>query len=51
MYEIDAHYLTRIDSQELSSKADVQYVPGGATQNSIRIAQWLLQVHNMYHWA
>lgn len=22
----------------------VQYVPGGATQNSMRIAQWLLQV-------
>lgn len=22
----------------------VEYIPGGATQNSIRIAQWLLQV-------
>ncbi len=30
--------------QELAAKSDVQYVAGGATQNSIRIAQWLLQV-------
>ena len=30
--------------QELADKPDVQYVAGGATQNSIRIAQWLLQV-------
>jgi len=30
--------------QELAAKPDVQYVAGGATQNSIRIAQWLLQV-------
>ncbi len=22
----------------------VEYIPGGATQNSIRIAQWMLQV-------
>ena len=30
--------------QELSNKSDVQFIPGGATQNSMRIAQWLLQV-------
>lgn len=30
--------------QELSDRSDTQYVAGGATQNSIRIAQWLLQV-------
>ena len=30
--------------QELADKPDVQYVAGGATQNSIRIAQCLLQV-------
>lgn len=23
---------------------DVEYIPGGATQNSVRIAQWMLQV-------
>merc|ERR1719199_57824 len=23
--------------------AGVQYIPGGATQNSIRVAQWMLQ--------
>ncbi|KAK9826318.1 hypothetical protein WJX74_008518 [Apatococcus lobatus] len=28
----------------LADKKDVQYIPGGATQNSIRIAQWMLQV-------
>lgn len=26
------------------AKKDVQYVAGGATQNSIRAAQWMLQV-------
>ena len=30
--------------QELSDRQDTQYLPGGATQNSIRVAQWLLQV-------
>ncbi|EIE21409.1 adenosine kinase isoform 1T-like protein [Coccomyxa subellipsoidea C-169] len=30
--------------KELAAKSDVQYVAGGATQNSIRAAQWLLQV-------
>jgi adenosine kinase len=30
--------------QELAAKKDVQYVAGGATQNSIRAAQWMLQV-------
>lgn len=24
--------------------ADVEYIAGGATQNSIRVAQWMLQV-------
>ena len=30
--------------QEMAAKSDVQYVAGGATQNSIRAAQWMLQV-------
>ncbi|CAL5229682.1 g13050 [Coccomyxa viridis] len=30
--------------EDLTAKKDVQYVAGGATQNSIRAAQWLLQV-------
>ena len=30
-------------TQELSSKPDVEYIPGGATQNSIRVAQWVLR--------
>jgi len=30
--------------QELAAAKGVQYVPGGATQNTIRIAQWMLQV-------
>ena len=29
--------------QELADKPDVQYVPGGATQNTIRVAQWMLK--------
>jgi sugar/nucleoside kinase (ribokinase family) len=29
--------------QELAEKKDVEYIPGGATQNSIRVAQWVLQ--------
>lgn len=29
--------------QELASRPDVQYIAGGATQNSIRVAQWMLQ--------
>eukprot|EP00929_Paragymnodinium_shiwhaense_P045687 TRINITY_DN2330_c0_g3_i2.p2 TRINITY_DN2330_c0_g3~~TRINITY_DN2330_c0_g3_i2.p2 ORF type:complete len:371 (-),score=84.20 TRINITY_DN2330_c0_g3_i2:148-1173(-) len=28
---------------ELAAQPSVQFVPGGATQNSIRVAQWLLQ--------
>jgi adenosine kinase len=32
--------------KELAAKSDVEYIAGGATQNSIRIAQWLLQVPN-----
>ncbi|XP_042475674.1 adenosine kinase 2-like [Macadamia integrifolia] len=29
---------------ELSSKFNVEYIAGGATQNSIRVAQWMLQI-------
>jgi adenosine kinase len=29
---------------ELSSKDNVEYIAGGATQNSIRVAQWMLQI-------
>lgn len=29
--------------QELAARPDVQYIAGGATQNSIRVAQWMLQ--------
>ncbi|KAJ8616052.1 hypothetical protein MRB53_035424 [Persea americana] len=29
--------------QELSTKYNVEYTAGGATQNSIRVAQWMLQ--------
>eukprot|EP00933_Yihiella_yeosuensis_P014531 TRINITY_DN129_c0_g1_i1.p1 TRINITY_DN129_c0_g1~~TRINITY_DN129_c0_g1_i1.p1 ORF type:complete len:343 (+),score=106.35 TRINITY_DN129_c0_g1_i1:111-1139(+) len=32
---------------ELAAKPDVQYIAGGATQNSIRVAQWMLQEPNM----
>lgn len=28
---------------ELAAKEDVEYIAGGATQNSIRVAQWMLQ--------
>ncbi|EAY86759.1 hypothetical protein OsI_08139 [Oryza sativa Indica Group] len=28
---------------ELASKGNVEYIAGGATQNSIRVAQWMLQ--------
>ena len=31
-------------AQELSERPDVIFIPGGATQNSIRVAQWMLQV-------
>ena len=31
--------------EELVEKFDVDYVAGGATQNSIRVAQWMLQVN------
>lgn len=30
--------------QELAAKPDVEYIAGGAGQNSIRVAQWMLQV-------
>jgi len=29
--------------KELEAKPDVKYIAGGATQNSIRVAQWMLQ--------
>ncbi|XP_076940080.1 adenosine kinase 2-like [Bidens hawaiensis] len=35
-------HLTMYD--EMSSKYKVEYIAGGATQNSIRVAQWLLQI-------
>mgnify|MGYP006879022305 FL=1 len=38
---IDTHPPT--PHQELADKPDVQYVPGGATQNTIRVAQWMLK--------
>lgn len=30
--------------KELAAKPNVEYIAGGATQNSIRVAQWMLQV-------
>jgi adenosine kinase len=30
--------------QELAEKPDVLYIAGGATQNSARVAQWMLQI-------
>lgn len=30
--------------QELEERFQVEYIAGGATQNSIRVAQWMLQV-------
>lgn len=30
--------------EEMVEKFSVEYVPGGATQNSMRVAQWLIQV-------
>lgn len=30
--------------QELEEKFQVEYIAGGATQNSARVAQWMLQV-------
>ncbi len=32
---------------ELVAKYPVQYIAGGATQNSIRVAQWMLQANNL----
>merc|ERR1719326_2032810 len=32
---------------ELAAKPDVKYIAGGATQNSIRVAQWMLQEPGM----
>ena len=29
--------------QELSAKPDVQFIAGGATQNTVRVAQWMLK--------
>lgn len=33
-----------IPFQELEESFKVEYIAGGATQNSIRVAQWMLQV-------
>jgi hypothetical protein len=35
-----------ITLQELEEKYKVEYIAGGATQNSIRVAQWMLQVRH-----
>ncbi|XP_076911081.1 adenosine kinase 2-like [Bidens hawaiensis] len=56
---VDQHFLAKYDVKvnnailaedkhlpmydEMSSKYKVEYIAGGATQNSIRVAQWLLQ--------
>uniref|UniRef100_A0A7S3QYE6 Adenosine kinase n=1 Tax=Dunaliella tertiolecta TaxID=3047 RepID=A0A7S3QYE6_DUNTE len=32
--------------QELAARPDVEYIAGGAGQNSVRVAQWMLQVPN-----
>ena len=37
-------HTSTITLQEMADLPDVEYIPGGATQNSIRIAQWMLQV-------
>lgn len=29
--------------QELAARPDVQYIAGGATQNTVRVAQWMLR--------
>lgn len=29
--------------QELGERPDVQYIAGGATQNTVRVAQWMLK--------
>ena len=31
---------------DLTSKFEVEYVPGGATQNVVRVAQWLIGIHH-----
>jgi adenosine kinase len=31
--------------QELAGRPDVQYIAGGATQNTIRVAQWMLKTN------
>ncbi|XP_076931664.1 adenosine kinase 2-like [Bidens hawaiensis] len=57
---VDQHFLSKYDVKvnnailaedkhlpmydEMSSKYKVEYIAGGATQNSIRVAQWLLQI-------
>merc|ERR1719506_2506484 len=30
--------------EELQKKEGVEYIAGGAAQNSIRVAQWMLQI-------
>lgn len=38
-----AAVIDRIAFQELADKDDVLYIPGGATQGSVRVTQWLLK--------
>ncbi|GAY60900.1 hypothetical protein CUMW_205700 [Citrus unshiu] len=39
---VDDDFLNKYD--EMASKYNVEYIAGGATQNSIRVAQWMLQI-------
>ena len=44
MAKISNLLVPTLPPQELAAKDSVEYIPGGAGQNSIRIAQWMLQV-------
>eukprot|EP00127_Corallochytrium_limacisporum_P005333 Clim_evm9s203 gene=Clim_evmTU9s203 len=60
--EVDEEYLKKYDLEannailaedkhkpmytEMAEKYNVQYIPGGATQNAIRVAQWMLKKPN-----
>ena len=34
--------------EDMTKQFEVEYIAGGATQNSIRVAQWILQVPSRY---
>eukprot|EP00967_Tisochrysis_lutea_P144531 scaffold269968_cov21-Tisochrysis_lutea.AAC.1 len=40
------HGSLQMHTQELAARPDVEYIAGGAGQNSVRVAQWMLQVPN-----